>query len=57
MRVTQSRRPDRLVFRLKVQDSDMGRVIGKEGRIASALRNVLRAAATRYDTAAQLEIG
>ena len=33
------------VYHLKVAESDMGRVIGKQGRIAKAIRVVMRAAA------------
>ena len=35
------------VYHLKVAESDMGRVIGKQGRIAKAIRVVVRAAAVR----------
>lgn len=31
------------VFEVKVAPEDMGRVIGKEGKIAKAIRNILRA--------------
>ena len=48
---------DRIVFYLKVADGDMGKVIGKEGRIANAMRNLLKVAATRTNTRVSLEIG
>ena len=35
------RRGDRMLVRLNVADEDMGRVIGKDGRIASAMRTLL----------------
>ena len=35
------------VLRLHVAHEDMGKVIGKQGRIAKAIRNVVKAAATR----------
>ena len=38
-----------IVYHLHVAESDMGRVIGKQGRIAKAIRVVMRAAATRCD--------
>ncbi len=38
-----------VVYHLKVAEADMGRVIGKQGRIAKAIRVVMRAAATRND--------
>ena len=36
-----------MTVKLKVSPEDMGKVIGKQGRIARALRNVVRAAATK----------
>lgn len=36
-----------IVFRLDVADGDKGRVIGKQGRIARAIRTIMRAAANR----------
>jgi len=38
-----------LVLELKVAPSDMGKVIGKQGRIAKAIRSVVKAAATKED--------
>lgn len=38
-----------IVYHLHVSENDMGRVIGKQGRIAKAIRTVMRAAATRCD--------
>ena len=48
---------DRYFYHLYVADEDMGKVIGKEGRIANALRTLLKVAAARNDTRASLEIG
>lgn len=45
------------VYHLFVGEGDMGRVIGKEGRIAKAIRTVMRAAATRNDQKVMVEIG
>ena len=45
-----------VVFYLRVADGDMGRVIGKQGRIAKAIRTLLRAAATREDKKVSVEI-
>ena len=36
-----------VVYHLHVSESDMGRVIGKQGRIAKAIRTLMRSAATR----------
>ena len=45
-----------VVFHLHVAPDDMGRVIGKQGRIAKAMRTVMRAAATRHDAKVAVEI-
>lgn len=44
------------VYHLHVAESDMGRVIGKQGRIAKAIRVVMRAAATRSNEKVSVEI-
>ena len=44
------------VYHLHVAEGDMGRVIGKQGRIAKAIRVVMRAAATRNDAKISVEI-
>ena len=46
-----------IVYHLTVADEDMGRVIGKQGRIAKAIRVVMRAAAVREGTKVMVEIG
>ena len=45
-----------IVYHLHVAESDMGRVIGKQGRIAKAIRTVMRAAASRQNTKVMVEI-
>ena len=45
-----------IVFHLHVGEEDMGRVIGKQGRIAKAIRTVMRAAAVRKDAKVQVDI-
>jgi len=45
-----------VVFHLTVAPDDMGRVIGKQGRIAKAIRTVMRAAATRQEVLVSVEI-
>jgi len=45
-----------LLVSLKVAPDDMGKVIGKGGRTARAIRSVVRAAATRQDVHASVEI-
>ncbi len=44
------------VYHLHVAEEDMGRVIGKQGRIAKAIRTVMRAAAIRKDLKIMVEI-
>ncbi len=44
------------IFELHVGGEDMGRVIGKEGRVANAMRTLLRAAAARQGRRVTLEI-
>ena len=46
-----------IVYQLQVAPEDMGRVIGKGGRVANAMRTLLRVAAVRRDKRAVLEIG
>lgn len=45
-----------VVYHLHVAESDMGRVIGKQGRIAKAVRTVMRAAANRNNDKIMVEI-
>lgn len=45
-----------IVYHLHVSENDMGRVIGKQGRIAKAIRTVMRATATRCDEKVAVEI-
>ncbi len=47
---------DQTVYELHVAEGDMGRVIGKQGRIAKAMRTVVKAAATRVDKKATVDI-
>ena len=45
-----------VVFHLHVAENDIGRVIGKQGKIAKAIRTVMRSAANRQDMKIQVEI-
>ena len=45
-----------IVYHLHVGEADMGRVIGKQGRIAKAIRTVMRSAATRRNEKVSVEI-
>lgn len=44
------------VYHLHVAENDMGRVIGKQGRIAKAIRTVMRSAANRNNQKISVEI-
>lgn len=44
------------IYHLHVAEGDMGRVIGKQGRIAKSIRTIMRAAASRLDSRISVEI-
>lgn len=48
--------PDALVYELKVAEEDLGKVIGKQGRTAKALRTVVAAASAKLRRRVLLEI-
>lgn len=54
--VTETESPKEIVVLLSVAASDMGKVIGKQGRIAKALRTVVKAAASKEDKKVIVEI-
>lgn len=56
IRVETAGGPRSVVIRLRVAPRDMGRVIGREGRVANAIRALLRVAAAREDRRYVLEI-
>jgi hypothetical protein len=45
-----------ILLKLKVADEDKGRIIGKQGRIAQAIRTLIRVKAAKAGTKASLEI-
>jgi predicted RNA-binding protein YlqC (UPF0109 family) len=47
----------RYLIHLDVADTDMGKVIGRGGRVAEAMRALLKVAAAKQDTRAVLDIG
>ena len=47
---------EQLVLELHVAPDDMGRVIGKQGRIANAIRTIAKAAATRVNEKVSVDI-
>lgn len=56
VRVTESDEGDQIVIRLEVAPEDKGKVIGRQGRVAQAMRVLLRVAAVKDGTRAVLEI-
>ncbi|MBN2386832.1 MAG: KH domain-containing protein [Anaerolineales bacterium] len=54
--VQEFRRGDRVTLELQVAKDDMGRVIGKGGRVANAIRSLLRVAAERQGLRATLDV-
>jgi uncharacterized protein len=56
VRVEQIERDDATVLQLWVAPEDVGKVIGRQGRIARALRTVVRASAARDERRLMLEI-
>lgn len=56
IRVELEERTDRLVLRLNVDQADLGKVIGKQGRNAQALRTLVTAIAAREGHRVTLEI-
>jgi predicted RNA-binding protein YlqC (UPF0109 family) len=54
--VTEENSEGRIVFRLEVAAEDKGKVIGRQGRVAQAMRVLLRVAAVKDGTHAVLEI-
>jgi len=56
VRVETEEREDAVVFRLFVAADDVGKVIGRQGRMARALRNIVRAAGARAEERYVLEI-
>ena len=55
--VTEEEDAGKIIIRLTVAPEDMGKVIGRQGRIAQAMRTLLRVSAVRAGTHAVLEIG
>ena len=56
VRVETEEGEDVVVFRLHVAEGDVGKVIGRQGRMARALRSIVRAAGARAEERYVLEI-
>ena len=56
VRVTETNEGGQVMLRLQVAPDDKGKVIGRQGRVAQAMRVLLRVAAIKDDTRVTLEI-
>ena len=54
--VSEEETEEGITLKLKVADEDKGRIIGKQGRIAQAMRTLIRVKAAKAGTRASLEI-
>ena len=54
--VTETENEKNILVELRVAPSDMGKVIGKQGRIAKAIRSVVKAASSKEDKKVVVEI-
>jgi len=54
--VTEEESEEGITLKLQVADDDKGRVIGKQGRIAEAMRSLIRVKAAKAGTRVSLEI-
>jgi predicted RNA-binding protein YlqC (UPF0109 family) len=54
--VTEINRKTLVIIELRVAQEDMGRVIGREGRVANAIRSLLRVSAAKQGKRVSLEI-
>ena len=56
VRVEEKQQDRQVTLELHVDEDDMGKVIGRQGRIAKAMRTVVKAAATRENKKASVDI-
>jgi len=54
--VRESENEEGIVIELRVHEDDMGKVIGKQGRIAKAIRTVVKAASAKSEKPVYVEI-
>ena len=54
--VTETEGPEAIILELNVAEEDMGKVIGKQGRIAKAIRTVVKAASAKSEKPVFVEI-
>ncbi|NTV13810.1 MAG: KH domain-containing protein [Desulfobulbaceae bacterium] len=56
VQVSEVERDDTMILELRVAKDDLGKVIGKQGRTARAIRSLLAASASKLNRKARLEI-
>jgi len=56
VKITEENSDDGLLIKLEVAPDDKGRVIGRQGRVAQAIRTLLRVKAAKDETRVRLEI-
>ena len=56
VRVEEEQEDRQVMLKLHVDEDDMGKVIGRQGRIAKAMRTVVKAAATRENKRVSVDI-
>ena len=56
VQVTEREEDDQIIVELRVAESDMGKVIGRQGRIAKAIRAVVKAASAKSDRKVVVDI-
>ena len=54
--LTETVREDSVLIELSVADSDMGKIIGRSGKIAKSIRSIVKAATSKCDKKVILEI-
>ena len=55
VKITESSKENVIIYEVKVAESDMGKVIGRQGRIAKSIRTVAKAIATKEDKKVNVE--
>ena len=55
IQITEKEEQNGILFEVKVASSDMGRVIGKEGRIAKSIRTIFKAVGTKAQKRVSIE--
>ena len=54
--LTKLEAPKKIIFRIRLRQSDIGKVVGKHGQTLAAIRNLISAAASRHGEKVVLEI-